>query len=67
MPENDEMVTCPKGHTSRLSQVIRLMKSHIPGDEGTLECPVPFCKCTWCNCQKHGVYPCPPPCKMGPH
>lgn len=67
MPEIDEVVTCPNGHTSRLSAVRRLTKSVKPGDLGKLECPVQICKCSWCRCEKHGTYPCPPPCTMGTH
>ncbi len=67
MAETEAMVSCPNGHRSRLSEVKVLVKSLKLGDYGTLECPVSTCKCSWCTCKTHGTYPCPPPCRMGPH
>jgi hypothetical protein len=66
MPET-ETVTCPNGHTSRISDVRTLQKSFTTGDLGKIECPDEACKCSWCYCTKHGAYQCPPPCKMGSH
>jgi hypothetical protein len=63
----DVIVTCPNGHRNRLSEVRTLKKSFETGDLGHLECPVPMCKRNWCFCEKHGEYPCPPPCSQGSH
>jgi len=63
----DFIVTCPNGHKSRISEVRTLQKSFLAGDFGHIECPVQYCGKSWCQCEDHGSYPCPPPCTMGPH